>query len=152
MELKFRHDHEVVLISQKAVDPMKLTKLQYDLILMMFNLKKIFPHSFFDLMTHLLIHIVDEMKYLGLVFLHEMYPFERFMIVLKSIFIIKVTQKVPWSKAMQQRKLLSSLLIIWISNQLVSLFHAMKAACLGKGHEVTLLSMSIMSHTPKHIS
>jgi hypothetical protein len=28
----------------------------------------------------------------------------------------------------------------------------MKGACLGKGHEVTLLSMSIMSHTPKHIS
>jgi hypothetical protein len=49
-------------------------------------------------------------------------------------------------------KLLISLLIIWISKQLVSLFHAMKGACLGKGHKVTLLSMSIMSHTPKHIS
>jgi hypothetical protein len=52
----------------------------------------------------------------------------------------------------EQRKLLSSLLIIWISKQLVSLFCAMKGAYLGKRHEVTLLSMSIMSHTPKHIS
>jgi hypothetical protein len=68
------------------------------------------------------------------------------------MFIIEVTQKVAWSKAGQQRKLLSSLLIIWISKQLVSLFHSLKDACLGKGHEVTLLSMSIMSHTPKHNS
>ena len=68
------------------------------------------------------------------------------------MFVIEVAQKVSWSKVGQHRKLLSSLLIIWISKQLVSLFRAMKGACLGKGHEVTLLSMSIMSHTPKHIS
>jgi hypothetical protein len=68
------------------------------------------------------------------------------------MFVIKVARKVVWYKARQQRKLLSSLLIIWISKKLVSLFHAMKSACLGKGHEVTVLSMSIISHTPKHIS
>jgi hypothetical protein len=65
--------------------------------------------------------------------------------------VIKVARKVAWSKARQKRKLLSLLLIIWIFKQLVSLFCAMKGACLGKGHEATLLSMSIMSHTPKHI-
>jgi hypothetical protein len=57
-------------ISQKVVDPMKLTKLQDDLILTMCNLEKILPPSFFDLMPHLLIHIVHEMKYLGPMFLH----------------------------------------------------------------------------------
>jgi hypothetical protein len=57
-------------ILQKVVDPMKLTKLQDDLILTMCNLETIFPPSFFDLMPHLLIHIIHEMKYLGLVFLH----------------------------------------------------------------------------------
>jgi hypothetical protein len=72
------------VISQKVVDPMKLTKLQDDLILMMCSLEKIFPPSFFDLMPHLLVHIVHKMKYLGPVFLHQMYPFERFMIVLKK--------------------------------------------------------------------
>jgi hypothetical protein len=61
-------------ISQKVVDTMKLTKLQDDLILMMYNLETIFPPSFFDLIPH--VHIVHEMKYLGLVFLHQMYPFE----------------------------------------------------------------------------
>jgi hypothetical protein len=70
-------------ISQKDVDPIKLTKLQDDLILMMCNLET-FPHSFFNLMPHLLIHTVHEMKYLGPVFLHQMYPFERIMTVLKK--------------------------------------------------------------------
>jgi hypothetical protein len=72
-------------ISQNVVDPMKLTKLQDDLILMMCNPETIFPPSFFDLMPHLLVHIVHEMKYLGPVFLHQMYPFERLiMTVLKK--------------------------------------------------------------------
>jgi hypothetical protein len=71
-------------ISQKVVDPMKLTKLQDYLILMMCNLETIFPPSFFDLMPHLLVHIVYEMKYLGHAFLHQMYPFERFITVLKK--------------------------------------------------------------------
>jgi hypothetical protein len=131
---------------------MKLTILQDDLILTMCNLATIFPPSFFDLMPHLLIHIVHEMKYLGPVFLHQMYPFEKFIIVIKSMFVIEVVQKVAWYKAGQQRKLLSLLLIICISKQLVSLFRTMKGVCLGKGHEVTLLSISIMLHTPKHIS
>jgi hypothetical protein len=71
-------------ISQKVVDPMKLTKLQDDLILTMCNLKTIFPPSFFDLMPHLIVHIVREMKYLGRVFLQHMYPFERFVTILKK--------------------------------------------------------------------
>jgi hypothetical protein len=68
------------------------------------------------------------------------------------MFVIEVARKVVWSKARQQRKLLSSMLIIWIYKQLVGLFHIMKGAYLGKGYEVTLLSMLIMSHTHKHIS
>jgi hypothetical protein len=82
------HDHEVVFVFQhnftKVVDPMKLTKLQDNLILTICNLKTIFLPSFFDLMPHLLIHIVHEMKYLGPVFLHQIYPFKRFMTVLKE--------------------------------------------------------------------
>jgi hypothetical protein len=63
---------------------MKLTKLQDDLILIMCNLETILPPSFFVLMPHLLVHIVHEIKYLGPVFLHQMYPFERFMTILKK--------------------------------------------------------------------
>jgi hypothetical protein len=71
-------------ISQKVMDPMKPIKLQDDLILTMCNLETNFPPSFFDLMPHLLVHIVHEMKYLGHVFFHQMYPFEKFMTVLKK--------------------------------------------------------------------
>jgi hypothetical protein len=66
------------------VDPVKLTKHQDDLILMMCNLETIFPPSFFDLMPHLLVHTGHEMKYIGHVFHHQMYPSERFMTVLKK--------------------------------------------------------------------
>ena len=35
-------------------------------------------------MTHLLVHLVKEISILGPVFLHNMFPFERFMGVLKK--------------------------------------------------------------------
>jgi hypothetical protein len=44
----------------------------------------VFPPSFFDIMTHLLVHLVKEINILGPVFLHNMFPFERFMGVLKK--------------------------------------------------------------------
>jgi hypothetical protein len=66
---------------KKVVNLKKLTKLHVDLILTMCNLETIFPPSFFDIMPHFQIHIVHERKYLGPMFLHQMYPFERFMIV-----------------------------------------------------------------------
>jgi hypothetical protein len=45
--------------------------------------RDIFSPSFFDLMSHLLIHIVHEMKYICPMFLHHVYPFERFMTIPK---------------------------------------------------------------------
>ena len=44
----------------------------------------IFPPSFFNIVTHLLVHLVKEIDILGPVFLHNMFPFERFMGVLKK--------------------------------------------------------------------
>ena len=35
-------------------------------------------------MTHLIVHLVEEIRILGPVFLHNMFPFERFMGVLKK--------------------------------------------------------------------
>jgi hypothetical protein len=35
-------------------------------------------------MTHLLVHLVREITILGPVYLHNMWPFERFMLVLKK--------------------------------------------------------------------
>ena len=44
----------------------------------------IFPPSFFNIMTHLLVHLVKEIGILGHVFLHNMFPFERYFAVLKK--------------------------------------------------------------------
>ncbi|KAL6323329.1 hypothetical protein AAG906_029336 [Vitis piasezkii] len=41
--------------------------------------KHYFPPSFFDIMLHLTVHLVREVRLCGLVYLRLMYPFERFM-------------------------------------------------------------------------
>ena len=38
-----------------------------------------FPLSFFDIMPHLMMHMVDQMQDLGPVYLHQMWMYERFM-------------------------------------------------------------------------
>jgi hypothetical protein len=71
-------------ISQKAIDPKKLIKLQNDVVQCLVTFEMVFPPSFFNIMTHLLVHIVKEIGILGPVFLHNMFPFERYMAVLKK--------------------------------------------------------------------
>ena len=70
-------------ISQKIIDPDNLTKLQNDVVQCLVGFELIFPPSFFNIMTHLLVHLVKEIDILGPVFLH-MFPFEMFMGVLKK--------------------------------------------------------------------
>ena len=71
-------------ISQKAIDPTSLIKLQEDVVQSIVSLEMIFPPSFFNIMTHLLVHLVKEIGILGSVFLHNMFPFEQFFAVLKK--------------------------------------------------------------------
>jgi hypothetical protein len=44
----------------------------------------VFPPSFFNIITHLLVHLVEEIAILSPVFLHNMFPFKKFMGVLKK--------------------------------------------------------------------
>ena len=71
-------------ISQKIIDPDNLTKLQNDVIQFLVGFELIFLPSFFNNMTHLLVYLVKEIDILRPVFLHNMFPFERFMGVLKK--------------------------------------------------------------------
>jgi len=70
-------------ISRKVIDPSKLDALQNDVVETLCNLEMIFPPSFFDIMVHLIVHLVHEIKMCGPVYLRSMYPFERFMGILK---------------------------------------------------------------------
>jgi hypothetical protein len=71
-------------ISQKAIDSRNLVKLQNDVVQCLVSFELAFPPSFFDIMTHLLVHLVKEITILGPVYLHNMWPFERFMSVIKK--------------------------------------------------------------------
>jgi len=71
-------------ISQKVIDPEILPRLQNDVVQCLVSFELVFPPSFFNIMTHLLVHLVEEISILGPVFLHNMFPFERFMGVLKK--------------------------------------------------------------------
>lgn len=63
---------------------MDLANLQKDVVQCLVIFELVFPPSFFDIMTHLLVHLVKEISIFVLVFLHNMFPFERFMGLLKK--------------------------------------------------------------------
>ena len=58
---------------------MQLDALQDEVVKTICQLEMHFPPSFFDIMVHLIVHIVTEIKWCGPVFLRSMYPFERYM-------------------------------------------------------------------------
>ncbi|KAK1696836.1 hypothetical protein QYE76_013533, partial [Lolium multiflorum] len=68
----------------KVINPEVLPRLQNDVVQCLVGFELVFPPSFFNIMTHLLVHLVEEISILGPVFLHNMFPFERFMGVLKK--------------------------------------------------------------------
>src|SRR3954471_20092894 len=71
-------------ISQKIINPEDLPWLQNDMVQCLLSFELVFPPSFFNIMTHLLVHLVEDISILGPVFLHNMFPFERFMGILKK--------------------------------------------------------------------
>nr|CAH65856.1 OSIGBa0126J24.1 [Oryza sativa] len=71
-------------ISQKVIDPDRLDALQNEVVQCLVSFELIFPPSFFNIMTHLLCHLVKEIRILGPMYLHNMFPFERYMGVLKK--------------------------------------------------------------------
>ena len=68
-------------ISQKVIDPEIVPTLRRDVAQCLVSFELVFPSN---IMTHVLVHLVDEIVILGPVFLHNMYPSERFMGVLKK--------------------------------------------------------------------
>src|SRR4051812_7875257 len=71
-------------ISQKVIDHASLERLQKDVVQCLVSFELVFPPSFFNIMTNVFVHLVDEIVILGPVFLHNMFPFERFMRVLNK--------------------------------------------------------------------
>jgi hypothetical protein len=62
-------------ISHKVIDPATLDKLEKDMHRTMSRLEMHLPPTFFDISVHLISHLVQQIRALGLLFLHQMFPF-----------------------------------------------------------------------------
>ena len=58
------------VISRKSISMKKAVRLQEEIIVILNELEIYIPPAFFDVMVHLLIHVVDDIIQLGPMFLH----------------------------------------------------------------------------------
>jgi hypothetical protein len=71
------------IVSQKVIGHKELDDLKAYMVETMCMLEMCFP-PFFDMQEHLMIHLMDQIPTLGLVYLHSMFLYERFLVVLKA--------------------------------------------------------------------
>ena len=65
------------VICSRVIDPVKLDELENEAIIILCQLEMYFLPSFFDIMVHLIVHLVREIKCCGPVYLQWMYPVDR---------------------------------------------------------------------------
>jgi hypothetical protein len=71
-------------ISQKVIDRDELASLQEFAVETISQFEMCFPPSFFDIMVHLVVHLVPQIEALGPMYLHEMWTYECFMSILNG--------------------------------------------------------------------
>ncbi|XP_039116440.1 uncharacterized protein LOC120251851 [Dioscorea cayenensis subsp. rotundata] len=71
-------------ISGKVLSVTELDKFQDQIIVTLCHMEMLFPPSFFTLMIHLVVHLVDEAKLGSPVYYRWMYPIEMYLGILKS--------------------------------------------------------------------
>lgn len=71
-------------LCSNVVDVSRLNDLQKEIVVILCLLEKYFPPPISDIMFHLTVHLVKEVRLCGPVYLRWMYPFERYMRVLKG--------------------------------------------------------------------
>ncbi|XP_020874040.1 uncharacterized protein LOC110226484 isoform X2 [Arabidopsis lyrata subsp. lyrata] len=71
-------------LCQRVIDREQISVMEAEIVETMCMFERYFPPSFFDIMVHLVIHLRREARLCGLVQFRWMYPFERYMKVLKD--------------------------------------------------------------------
>ncbi|XP_056688004.1 uncharacterized protein [Spinacia oleracea] len=66
-------------IYSKVIDPKDLKALEDDIVIILCQLEMYFPPWFFDIMVHLTVHLVREIRFCGPVYLRAQWAFERKM-------------------------------------------------------------------------
>ena len=91
-------------ISQKVINPLTLKDLEKDVVQCLVSFELLFPPSFFNIMTHLIVHLVEE-----------------------------IGQKEACPRGMEQRRSLNFVLTLFlILSRLVFLNRAMRGDCVEK--------------------
>jgi hypothetical protein len=71
-------------ISKKVIDIVELNEIHKDMRVTMCQFEMCFSPSFFDMMEHYMIHLVDQIFVLGPMYMYHMYPYERHMVGMKG--------------------------------------------------------------------
>jgi hypothetical protein len=71
-------------ICAKTINPLEMSDLREDTAITLCMLEKEFPPAFFDVMTHLLVHLIEELDICGPIHVRWMYPMERYLKTLKG--------------------------------------------------------------------
>ena len=66
-------------ITQKVIDEAEVHSLKQFIARTLCQLEMCFLPSFFDIMPHLMMDLVDQIKELGPMYLHQMWTYEQFM-------------------------------------------------------------------------
>ena len=82
------------MISQKVIDEDELQDLKEFIGETMAQLEMCFPLWFFDITEHLMIHMVDQIRALGPLYLHEIWTYERFISILNRYVLNRAHPKV----------------------------------------------------------
>ena len=71
-------------LCQRVIDMEQLLEMEAEIVETLCLFERFFPPSFFDIMVHLTVHLGREARLAGPVHFRWMYPFERYMKVLKD--------------------------------------------------------------------
>jgi hypothetical protein len=71
-------------ISKKVTDVVELDEIRKEMQVTMCQLEMCFPPSFFDTMEHYIIHLAYQIFALAPMYMHHMYPYECYMVVMKG--------------------------------------------------------------------
>ena len=98
-------------ICSKVIDPEILPILQKEMVITLCELEIYFPPSLFDIMLHLVVHLVKETQLCGPTYMRWMYPVECYMKILKGYVKTEVVQRVVSLSDTLLKKRLSFILI-----------------------------------------
>ncbi|XP_010480840.1 PREDICTED: uncharacterized protein LOC104759628 [Camelina sativa] len=71
-------------LCQRVIDREAISVMEHEVVETICMFERFFPPSFFDIMVHLTVHLGREVRLCGPVHFRWMYPFERYMKVLKD--------------------------------------------------------------------